>query len=99
MTADQPKVRKKDLTPRTRKIERRLRARLRRMIPDLDDAALFDAIRPQLAEAARDGKPDCLIERQLAAVAIRTLPGYIRAALAGQEAEPGEGGGQNRIGD
>lgn len=94
--ADRPKLRKKDLTPATRKVERRLRAKFRRLWPDLDLEPVFDQLRPMIAEAARDGRPDTVIERQLARVAIRTLPGYIAQAM--REVGNGEnsGGGSDR---
>ena len=77
-------MRKKDLSPRARRAERRLKARLRRMMPELDLDPLFDAIRPQLAEAAAGAQAEALIERQAAAMILRALPRQIAQALAAQ---------------
>ena len=77
-------LRKKDLDPKARRIERRLKARLRNLLPDLDLGSVFDAIRPQLAEAAAGAQAEALIERQAAAMILRALPRQIAQALAAQ---------------
>jgi predicted RNA binding protein with dsRBD fold (UPF0201 family) len=82
--ADKGTIRKKDLDPRARRVERRLKARLRRMMPDLELDPIFDAIRPQLAEAAAGAKAEALIDRQTAALILRALPRQIAQALAAQ---------------
>ena len=79
--ADKGTIRKKDLDPRARRVERRLKARLRRMMPDLELDPIFDAIRPQLAEAAAGAKAGALIDRQTAALILRQLPRQIAQAL------------------
>ncbi len=75
-------IRRQELSPRARRAERRLRARLRRMMPELELDPIFDAIRPQLAEAAAGAQAEALIERQAAAMILRALPRQIAQALA-----------------
>ena len=75
-------LRKKDLDPKARRIERRLKARLRNLLPDLDLGPVFDAIRPELAQAAAGAQAEALIDRQMAALVLRQLPRQIAVALA-----------------
>ena len=80
-------LRKKDLAPRARRIERRLKARLRKLMPDLDLGPVFDAIRPELAQAAAGAQAEALIDRQMAALILRQLPRQIAQALAQADRE------------
>lgn len=79
--ADKGTIRKKDLDPKARRIERRLKARLRNLLPDLNLDAVFDAIRPELAQAAAGAQAEALIDRQMAALILRALPRQIAQAL------------------
>lgn len=76
---------------RTRRIERRLRALLLRLYPDIsgDDAmAVLDRCRPLILQAARDGlgDPETLAGRAQGAALLPELRTALTAALAAHDA-------------
>lgn len=75
-------IRKQDLSPHARRAERLLKARLRNLLPGVELDHVFDAIRPELAQAAAGAQAEALIDRQMAALILRQLPRQIAEALA-----------------
>lgn len=73
-------------TARVRKIERRLRARLARMFPEIDVKPIVVELRPLIHEAARDGVEDhdAAWRRMAAAPLFREIVAKLTKALAGQ---------------